>query len=190
MTPTLNRKLNLVIEVEQGDKTLFVHSTPIAREVFDTFFLVIAKTFAEIYEQGLGIKAGPKVAAKLLQKVATELGNWDSTDANAVTVKNGLVAEIKRLTNVFVPADKGWTLLPLEDAVRDGVIDVEDADDIENMLVFFTVISLMHKKGVREVILGGALTMWGGRLESSSCTEYRDSLPTSMPAGATTPAKA
>lgn len=185
MTPKINRALHLVIPVEQADKTLYVHSTPIGREVFDTFYRVIAKTFARIYDDGLGIKAGPKVAAKTLKDVADELGTWDSDSPDAVTVKGGLMNEIKRLTNVFVPGDKGWQMLPLEDAVRTGVIDEDDADDIENMLVFFSVISRMHKKGVREIILEGALMMWGGHVESLTCTGFRDSLPTSTAAAST-----
>lgn len=190
MTPTINRKLHLVIEVQEGGKTLHVHSTPIPREVFKTFATVIGMTFARIYDKGLGTLAGPKIALDVLQTVAKEEGCWDSPDPDAVTVKGGLVAEIKRLTNVFVPGEKGWTLLPLEDAVRTHVINDEDSDDIENMLCFFTVISLMHRPGVRDLVMETALAKWGGRLVSSTCTEYRDSLPTSTPAANTPTATA
>ena len=66
----INRKLHLVIPIEQGNKTLYAHSTPVEAETFDNFFLPIAKTFSAIYSEGLGVIAGPRIAAKLLRRVS------------------------------------------------------------------------------------------------------------------------
>jgi hypothetical protein len=183
VTPKLNRKLHLVIPVEQGDLTLHVHSTPVSGEIFDTFFLYIAKTFAKINAEGLGILAGPKVAAKILKALAEADGVWESEDPNVPTVRDGLMAEIKRLTNVLVPGKNGWEMQPLETAVKAGLLDQEDATEVENIITFFTVNWLMHKRELRARVIESAAGLWGGQLTSSSCTEYRDSLPTSTPDG-------
>jgi hypothetical protein len=183
MTPKVNRKLHLVIPVERGDVTVYVHSTPVGREQFDTFYLPIAKTFAAINGEGLGVLAGPRVAAKLLKSVSERLGIWESDEPQAFTVKTGLVAEIRRLTNILAPSDNGWVLTPLDDAVKANLLDEEDAAEVENIITFFTVNWLMHSKSVRESVMTSAAELWGGQLTSSSCTEYRASLQTSTTAG-------
>lgn len=175
MTLKVNRQLHLVIPITQGEKTLFVHSTPVSSEQFDTFFLVIAKTFSAIYAEGLGAVAGPRVAAKLLRRVAESLGEWED-------VKVGLVDEIRRMTNVFAPTDKGWQMIPLDDAVTSKLIDKEDASEVENAIVFFTVTWLMHKRTDREEVVTAAASLWGARIDSLSCTAFLDSLRTSTTA--------
>ena len=50
----------------------YVHSTPIAREVFERYFMVIAQTFSAIYGNGLGRVGGPPVAMLLLKQVAAQ----------------------------------------------------------------------------------------------------------------------
>ena len=167
----INRQLNLVIPIEQGESTIYAHATPVSSETFDSYFLTIAKAFSAIYSEGLGIIAGPRVAHNVLRKVSEELGNWDE-------IKRGLINEIHRLTNVFAPQDKGWQMIPYDDAVRTGVIDAEDVGEIESALVFFTLSWHMHKRNAREEILQGASALWGAQITSLSCTEYRDSLPT------------
>jgi len=170
MTLKINRKLHLVIPVEQGDKTLYVHSTPVGTETFDMFYLPIAKTFSAIYTEGLGMVAGPRIAAKLLRTVSESLNRWEE-------VQKGLVAEINRLTNVFSPTDTGWKMIPLDDAIRTNVIDAEDTAEVENAIVFFTLVSLMHNKTEREIVIQGAVKLWGARAELLNCTAFRDSLP-------------
>ena len=54
----INRALNLVIPIDSEKGQLFVHSTPISREIFEQYFLVISKTFAAIFSEGLGAIAG------------------------------------------------------------------------------------------------------------------------------------
>ena len=190
MTPRLNRKLHLVIPVEQGPVTAFVHSTPIGGDVFDTFFLPISKAFAAIYQEGLSVVSGPRVAAKMLKAVSTNLGIWDSDSKDperiAMTVKGGLITEIHRLTNVFVPTtERGWSMMPLDDAIRAGALDAEDVEEVENAVVFFTLGWLMHKRSDRQAVLEGAASLWGAQVTSSDCTEFSDSLRTSTAADPT-----
>lgn len=172
MTPKVNRKLHLVLPIAQEGRTLYVHSTPIASETFDAFFLPIAKTFSAIYTEGLGVIAGPRVAAKLLRRVSESLNQWDE-------VNTGLLAEIKRLTNVFSPSDTGWKMIPLDDAARTNVIDKDDVAEVENAIVFFTLAWHMHNKRDREPVVKDAAVLWGARTEYLNCTDFRDSLPIS-----------
>lgn len=171
----IDRRLNLVIPVEQDDGTIYVHSSPIARAVFDRYFMVIAKTFSSIYNEGLGVTSGPRVAALLLKDTATNLGVWDGEAG----VERGLMNEVRRLSNVIMLGPAGWTTIPFQEAVDKKMIDDTDRSEVENAIVFFTVASLMHKKAELPAILGGAVSLWGGQITSSNCTEYASSLPTS-----------
>ena len=171
----LNPQLNLVIPIEQDGGTIYVHSTPPSAEIFDRYFLPISKTFAEIYNSGLGITAGPRVAAKYLKKVSMEMGAWDGP----IGVEAGLISEFRRLSNVI---DTDGQILPLQDLVDKKVIDAEDWSEVENALSFFCVASCMHLKKERRPVLEGAAALWGAQITSLSCTEYRDSLRTSTKA--------
>jgi hypothetical protein len=154
---------------------MFIHSTPISADVFETYFLVIAKTFSAIYSEGLGAIAGPRIADKMLRKVATEMGAWDGPGG----VSQGLFAEIRRLTNIMVSGGKGWEMLPYEGAQANGTLDATEASEVDAAIVFFTLASAMHKKTELAEILDGAMKLWGARTESLSCTDFRSSLKTS-----------
>ena len=119
----IDKKLNLVIPVDGTARgTIYVHSTPISRDVFEKYFMVLSKTFAQIYKQGLDIYAGPRVAALLLRKTAEEMDVLDGFDG----VENGLMAEMLRLTNVIYSDEGGWRTMPYEDAVNQKILDSED----------------------------------------------------------------
>jgi hypothetical protein len=170
----INKALNLVIPVDRDDgSTIYVHATPIEPEVFDRYFLVISKTFAAIYSEGLGPIAGPRVAAKLLKKVAIDAGQWDGPEG----VEVGLVNEIHRLANVLVPSPNGWQTVPYHDAYSQKLIDAEDLSEISNALAFFTVAFSMHRREERRSILEGASKIWGSQITSSNCSEFASSLP-------------
>lgn len=175
MANRISKNLNLVIPVTRTDGAeIFVHSTPISADVFDTYFLPISKTFAAIYGQGLGMLAGPRVADKLLKKVSKELGEWEGPGG----VEQGLMAEIRRSTTVMAPGKGGWEMLTFDDAVKMQQIDKDDAAEIEGALVFFMVSSAMHRKQDLPQILGGAMKLWGARTDVSNSTDYLNSLRT------------
>ncbi len=178
----LDKALNLVVPVERDDgTTIYVHSTPVSREVFDRFFLVMAKTFSSLYTEGLGIAAGPRVAAKLLKSVASNMG-----EQQLANVQQGLIAEIRRLSNVIVPNETGgWTPMPLDVAISHNLIDRDDADEVENAVTFFTLASAMHKKREARVILAEAAKLWGAEITSQSFTTFAASLPTSTSVAST-----
>ncbi len=68
-TNRLNRKLNLVIPVDGTLRgTVYVHVTPISREIFEIYFEIFASAHAEMYRQGYGALSGPRIASLLLGK--------------------------------------------------------------------------------------------------------------------------
>lgn len=175
----ISRKLNLVIPIEGDDGNIvaYVHSAPISREVFETYFLPVSKTFSAIYAEGLGSVAGPRVAAMMLKRIATDLGQWDGPAG----VERGLVAEIRRLTNVLAPGDRGWETLPYDEAMKRGILSSDDAAEVDNAVTFFTVASAMHRRSELRPILDGAGRLWGAQTSSLNSTEFAASLPISKP---------
>lgn len=175
----IDNKLNLVVTV--GD-THF-HSMPITKETFERYFKVIGKTFNEIYSDGYSFVAGVRIASLMLKETAKDMGILDD-------VQKGLINEIRRLTNVICLTDEGWKPLPVEVALKSGKIDQEMLDEVENQIVFFILISAMHKKDQVMEFLKPMIDLWGGELTSSNATAWSDSLSTSTTTEPTTHAEA
>ena len=172
---SINRKLNLVIPVEQDDgSTIYVHSTPIGRETFERYFKVLARTFGDIYSQGLNFTSGPRVAALMLKQIAQELNMW----AGPGGVEQGLMEEIRRLSNVIVSSGRGWTTMLLDDAIKQDLFTEDDLSEIENAICFFIVASALHKKTELRSVLETVSKLWGARVELLSCSEFAAGLPT------------
>ena len=168
--------MNLVVPVDTSTHgTVYVHSTPVSREVFERYFLTIAKTFAAIFQQGLGEVSGPRVSLMLLRRIAEVDRNWEGPEG----VERGLVAEMRRLTNVIVSSDRGWQTVPLESAVQEKIIDRDDAAEVENAVAFFTVICHVAAERNLANFHDGMRSLWGAQVVPSDCTAYRSSLPTS-----------
>lgn len=165
----IDKKLNLVLEIEREDGTVIhVHSTPIRKEVFASNHRVIAKTFARIYGDGLGTLAGPRVAALVMREIAETMGGADS-----------LFNEINRLTTVLVPSSSGWDSLPLPDAIARKLLSDDEASEVENAVAFFIVASAMHKRPELKAVMDVMHGIWGGQTVLSTSTEFAASLPTS-----------
>ena len=189
MTVTIDRALNLVVPLQRGDGMIYVHATPVAYEIFEKYHLVMSKTFASLFREGLSIAAGPRVAWMMLRDIAqdtargTGLSWWEGDDG----VEHGLMAEIKRLSNVIapLPAGGGWDTQPLQDALDAGYLDKEDAGEVLNQLAFFTVVSRVPQREDREkFVLGGARTS-NSQTTSFNATEFAASLKTSTKAAPT-----
>lgn len=173
----IDKRLNIVVPVEIADgSTVYVHAMPLAREVWERYYRVISRTFAEIYKEGLSFVAGPKVAGLMLKEVAETMGVWQD-------VQVGLIPEIRRLSNVLIQTPTGWQTIPLEEAAGKKIFDADDAADVDGVLTFFIVNSAVHRREALEVILDGASKLWNARITSSNCTEYAASLPTSTETG-------
>jgi hypothetical protein len=178
----IDKKLNLVIPIYGDDSdapTAWVHSTPIRRETFERYHMVIAKTFASIYTEGLDFRVGPRVAMLRLREIAEEMKRWEGPTG----VEAGLVAEMRRLTNLITPQQDG--ALPWQVAIDKGMIDPDDKSEVENAIAFFTVVSHMHRHHELKAILEGVAVIWSAQITSSTCMEYLNSLKTSTAAANT-----
>ena len=173
----IDRKLNLVIPIERGDNTtLWVYATPVRKEIFERYYLVLAKTFSMLSRNGLDPRSGPSVAALVLRDTAqatardVEANWWDGDDG--VGGKTGLLAEIVRLCNCLVGTSDGWQTVPLQDALDKGLISDDEKAEVMNHLAFFTVSSLVAPKADREILVNGMAAIY--RLETTflSFTEW------------------
>lgn len=173
----IDRKLNLVIPVyDDQDRPIYVHSMPISKEVFETYFRVLSRAYSEILTGGFGIMAGPRVTALIVKDIAKNEGRWEGPEG----VERGLFAEIFRLTNVIVSGERGWETIPLDEARRRGSIDDGDFAEVENAILFFTVNSHMMRRREAPTLLESAAQMWGAQTSSLDCTAFQASLPTSI----------
>jgi hypothetical protein len=179
----IDRKLNLVIPLERADGgDLYVYSIPMRREVWEHFFMVLAKTFTVIYQGQLGWMSGPRVAGLLLREVAQTTMRadgssswWEGDDG----VEMSLLPEMRRLTSVLVPEGGVWRQVLLDDAVDKKLLTDDEVAEVTGALAFFTVNSAMHKPKVLAAMLNAAAGVWGWQITSSTLSEFRSSLTTS-----------
>lgn len=162
--------LVLPVQTEQGES--YVHAKAISRETFNRYYAVMGQAFSKIYKDGLDYTVGPRLAALYIRSAAERLGVLED-------VEKGLLGEITRLANVAVCGENGWEMVPLSEAKRNGALDEDELDEVENALAFFTLAYSIHKRNEREAILSGGMSLWGGRLTSSDYTAFLASLPTS-----------
>jgi hypothetical protein len=171
----LSKKLNLVLSVDTEKGKVYIHSIPIGRGVFEDNFLVLSRAFTQIYTNGLGPVAGPRVAKLLLKQEAEVLGVWAQT-------QQSLLGEIYRLTSVFAPGPSGWEQMPYDVARKRGLLNDDQASEAENAIVYFTCASSIHMRAELMVALDGLKTLWDAQITSSPPTEFLRSLPTLTPA--------
>lgn len=174
----ISRQLNIVITLETEDGPVYVHSTPVSRETFERYYRPMARAFAMINMIG-AIVAGPKTVVPALRDVASELGVWDGQAG----VERGLLAEIRRLTNVVMPADSAWRAVPFQEVIDRKLLCDDDLVEAEGAVVFFMLASATQGRAAMETILNGMTSLWGARSTSSNSTEYARSLPISTATG-------
>lgn len=166
----INKKLNLQITLQNEDGQDFtIYSQPVAREVFNKFYLPLSRMFTEITAMNLLVMA-PQVAANMLQDIAKDL--------NMLEDVKSFMAELRRLTSVITATDAGWQPVPLDVAINRELLDDDDLALIEGSLVFFTAVSFIAVKQDRGPLLNGAAAMWGLQTTSSDITALLNSLPT------------
>jgi len=175
----INRKLNLVMQLETAEQgVIHIHSVSISREIFEQFYLELGKVFSQCFDannkaEHLALSA-PQLAYPALKSIAKQAGNWDSAGG----VKLGLVNEIIRLTNIMITGDNGWETIPLDTAIKRGIIDEDEESEILSSLVFFTAISKVAPKDLKNSFLEMAGSLRGWVLTSSDITEYQSGLLT------------
>jgi hypothetical protein len=186
----IDRRLHLVQTFDTSAGTVHVHSVPLSYEVCRQYFLVLRKTYAQMVTQGLFPAGGASSAVLLMERIARADNAWEGPDG----VRDGLMAEIRRLTNVVVPSPNGWQTTPYAQALTQNIFDQEDVDEMEGAIVFFICASLVFRSQNDQQRMTTLLAMmefqWHTRTTSLGVTEWAASLPISMPAessGATVP---
>lgn len=187
MRITKDLQLTFSVETEKYG-TVHVHSTPITRSTFETYYaelgLVFSKCFGDSDAQHLAL-VGPQIAFPALKAAALSLGTWDTPSG----VRLGLVNEITRLTTV-VYADQGgggWRQIPLANAEGNGVVDEDSAAEIMNVIVYFTAVSRAAPRQLAETLLPMAGESRGWAFGSWAISEFMSSLPPLTPAASSTP---
>lgn len=174
----IDRNLSLVMQVQtEKNGLVHIHSTSISRSVFEQFYLELGKVFSQCFDsinQAHLALSAPQLAYPALKSIATKAGNWDGVGG----VKFGLVNEIVRLTNVAVSTEHGWETIPFDTAVKKEVLNEDEEAEALSSLIFFTAISKVAPKDLKNSFLemAGALRNW--ELTYSDCTEYMSGLPT------------
>lgn len=175
----INRKMNLVVPVDTDKGRIYIHSTPISKEVYRENFLVLGKVFAQVFGEGLGVISGPRVAYMMLEKIAKDAGAWDGDRG----VKNSIISEVIKNSKAIIPIEgKGWDDMPLDVAIDRGHVD---PDDVLSELIFFTCVFAINKPAQAIQVMGDVNTLWGSAITSQSSTDWMKSLPTSTPKGST-----
>lgn len=169
----IDRKLNIVIPVETESKGLiYVHSTPISRDVFEQFYLELGKVFSQCFDainQAHLALTAPQLAYPALKTMSIKAGNWED-------VKKGLINEIIRLTNITFIGEKGWESIPLDLAIKREILDEDEESEVLSALTFFTAICRVAPKDLRMSFLemAGSLRSW--EFTSLDSTEYLNGL--------------
>jgi hypothetical protein len=170
----INRNLNIVIPIDiEENKRIFIHSVPISRDVFETYYSELGKVFTQCFDamnQAHLALTAPQLAYPALKKIATEAGTWEA-------VKKGLINEIIRLTNIAMPGENGWDSIPFDLAMKRELLDEDTESEVLSSLVFFTSIWRTAPKELRESFLGMASSLRSWELTSLDFSEYLNGLP-------------
>jgi hypothetical protein len=175
----INRNLNLVMQVQTSNSgTIHVHSSAIGRSVFEQFYSELGKVFSQCFDSNnkaehLALSA-PQLAYPALKSISNQAGNWDGVGG----VKFGLINEIIRLTNVYMSGENGWEMIPFDTAIKREFVDEDEEAEILSALVFFTAISKVAPKDLKDSFLEMAGSLRGWVLTSLDTMEYQNGLPT------------
>lgn len=173
----IDRRLNLVLEIELADgRPAHVHSVPVDAAVCEAHYLFISMAMTRIYSK---LGANPAAASRVAYYMMRDLIAEDKAFKGA---EQSFLQEVWRLTNVSVPGERGWEVVPFFECMREGnpYLAPEEVREVQNYICFFTAASWLHPKREREGMYE-YLTEYGAAITSSNCTEFTSSLPTSKP---------
>lgn len=184
----LDKRLNIALEVpRENEPSLFIHSVPIGKEVYEANYRLITRTAITMYGDGMAPGACARVAMLALRDTAKEMDGNGPGDQYRRSAES-LLQEIWRLTNVLMPGLKGWETVPFHEIKTNNVLLEEQITEVENILAYFTVLSWFHRESERKDIYE-MLKTFGAQIVSLNVTEYSSSLPIST-RGVTTGATA
>lgn len=171
----INDKLNLVVPIEREDSNAYVHSIPVSYEVFEQFYAPMSKAFSVLTAGGINTLACVGTAKLALKDAAGD--QWES-------VQKGFINEIRRLSSLSYVGANGWESVLLADAINRKLIDDEELREVENAIVFFTLVWWLFRKAQRPMMMAG-LELAGLQFTSFASTDFTNSLLT-LTAPATT----
>jgi hypothetical protein len=173
----IDRNLNLVLTVETERGYVYVYSVPLNVQIFERFFMTISKAYVAMVELGGEwlIRMGPRVAKRVLERVAKADGSWEGPDG----MERGFMNEIRRTTLVNYVSDNGWDEIPLQLAIDHNILSADDVVEIENAICFFTVVSASETRKKSNALLQVVFGRFGALLTSSTTTELRPTWLTS-----------
>ncbi|ELD6284798.1 hypothetical protein QQB71_001056 [Salmonella enterica] len=169
----IDKKLNLVCSISRDDGSLiYVHTSPFPYEVAEEHCLMLGSLFTSFIAQVGGLGAARVAAMMLRKKIKKE---------QEVTGQDGpnIVDEIQRQTTVIFNDNGQWKSVPLDSAMKQGIISADEFREVEGEIVFFMVSSAIQKPELIKPTVGSVIGMFGGQLTLSTATEWRGSLLTS-----------
>lgn len=169
----LDDSLNIVIPIyrdddPEADPCAWVHSTPIARSVYDSNYRVLCRMMADMPAIGGNVS----VAMNCLMDAAVRLDPKDGR-RNAEALLN----EIKRLSEISFAGPSGWDRMPLDDAEAQGKIDPEDMREVMSTVVFFSAAWHTQARRNRREFVELAARMSGAQTIASDASAFFASLP-------------
>lgn len=190
----IDSALRLVFPVrftQEAQPLVWAYHTTFPREVFETYWQVIAASQRELFKEGLpyALANGPVVASLALRDAARAHAN-----ANGYAVDGEpaapILAELARLTLILGPGQNGLRPLPVDIAIGSNVIDRDEWREAESALVFFTCGLWMGRNRFRMDRAESAASAIRGSITSLSLTDYAASLATSTPDATSSQAEA
>jgi hypothetical protein len=183
----IDEQLNLVLPVRSDDQgvVIYAYHTPISKRVFEQNYRIISAANSYLYSKGghFLLGSGPRIASLTLKDMAREdaaaRGRVDGNGEGSEEQALALLQEIKRLTVILSPTANGFEQLPVDVAIRNGVIDAEEWEEAESELVFFTFFVFLTPKLNREGMMNTVYMRLRASNTPLSPTEYASSLPTS-----------
>ncbi|ECI4242661.1 hypothetical protein KWC22_000365 [Salmonella enterica] len=181
----IDKKLNLVCSISRDDGSLiYVHTSPFPYEVVEEHCLMLGSLFTSFIAQIGGIGAA-RVAAMMLRKKLKreqelkEDEGGKGAQTQQVQQTPNIVDEIQRQTTVIFNDNGQWKSVPLDSALKQGIISADEFREVEGEIVFFMVSSAIQKPELIKPTVGSVIGMFGGQLTLSTATEWRGSLLTS-----------
>lgn len=169
----IDKKLNLVCSISRDDGSIiYVHTSPFPYEVVEEHCLMLGSLFTSFIAQVGGLGAARVAAMMLRKKIKKE---------QELTGQDGpnIVDEIQRQTTVIFNDNGQWKSVPLDSAMKQGIISADEFREVEGEIVFFMVSSAIQKPELIKPTVGSVIGMFGGQLTLSTATEWRGSLLTS-----------
>lgn len=190
----ITKSLQFAFEVQSEDHgTIHVHTAPISRAVFESFYAELKAAFDACFDAGdplSFVMSGPQVAYAALKSAAVKMGTWEPAKDRSnlpTSVRDGLIQEMIRLTTIaYASEGSGWQSLPMATAIAREILDEGAHYEILGVLSFF---SCSCKVGPRDVVQDMMTMMESAgkwQFGSWNSTAYVDSLPTSTPVASTT----